>query len=142
MASPTADKDLVQLEERYWTALRDQDGEAASRLSGDPCIVAGASGVASLPREQLKAMMTDPSWELKDFALSDFQSQRLTDDVAVVAYRVTEELIVDGSPLTLHAVDASTWVRKDGEWVCTLHTESILGDAFGRDRMPEVKGEA
>jgi hypothetical protein len=28
----------------------------------------------------------------------------------------------------------STWVRRNGGWVCALHTESILGDPFGRDK--------
>jgi hypothetical protein len=137
MATSPSEEEIIQLEKRYWTALRDQDGDAAARLSGDPCIVAGASGVASLPRRQLEAMLQDPSWKVMDFALSDFQFQRLADDVAVIAYRVTEELVVEGSPLTLTAVDASTWARQGGEWVCVLHTESIIGDAFGRDRIVE-----
>jgi hypothetical protein len=141
MTAPPSEQEIIQLEERYWTALRDQDGETAARLSGDPCIVTGASGVATLPRQQLKAMMEDPSWELKDFALSDFQIQVLTDDVVVVAYRVEEELVVDGSPLTLKAVDASTWARQGEDWVCALHTESILGDAFGRDRLSEANAK-
>jgi hypothetical protein len=49
---------------------------------------------------------------------------------------VREQLTVDGNPLTLEAADASTWVRRDGRWVCALHTESIAGDPFGRDRQP------
>ena len=32
------------------------------------------------------------------------------------------------------AADASTWVRRNGRWVCALHTESLKGDPFGRDR--------
>ena len=51
-----------------------------------------------------------------------------------MAYQVHEELTVEGKPLTLDAADASTWVRRDGTWRCALHTESIAGDPFGRDR--------
>ena len=58
----------------------------------------------------------------------------LTDDVAVIASAVREDLTVDGKPLTIKAADASTWVRRNGRWVCALHTESLLGDPFGRDR--------
>ena len=57
--------------------------------------------------------------------------------VAVVAYKVTERVVVDGRQLTLEANDASVWVQRDGEWACSLHTESIAGDPFGRDRKPE-----
>jgi hypothetical protein len=63
-------------------------------------------------------------------------ARAVTDDVAVVAYKVREQMTVDGKPLTLEAADASTWVRRDGRWLCALHTESIAGDAFGRDRQP------
>jgi len=35
---------------------------------------------------------------------------------------------------TLDAADASTWVKKDGRWLCALHTESLIGDPYGRDR--------
>ena len=58
----------------------------------------------------------------------------LRDDVAIVAYQVTEELTVDGKPVTLNAADSSTWIRRNGGWMCALHTEAIAGDPYGRDR--------
>ena len=58
------------------------------------------------------------------------------DDTAIIAYKVTEQLTVDGEPVTLKAADASTWVRRDGRWLCALHTESVIGDPFGRHRRP------
>jgi hypothetical protein len=73
-------------------------------------------------------------WTLHDYTLSDVQVRQLTDDVAVIAYKVREKMTVEGKPLTLEAADASTWIRKNGRWLCALHAESILGDAFGRDR--------
>jgi hypothetical protein len=54
----------------------------------------------------------------------------------VIAYKVTEEMDVDGKPVTLKAADATTWVRKGGKWRAALHTESVLGDPFGRDKKP------
>jgi hypothetical protein len=62
------------------------------------------------------------------------QVRLLRDDVAIVAYQVYEELTVDGKPVTLDAADSSTWVRRNGRWLCALHTEAIAGDPFGRDR--------
>ena len=74
-------------------------------------------------------------WTLEKFELDDdIQVRLLGDDVAIVAYTVREELMVDGQPLTLVAADSSTWVRRDGRWVCALHTEALAGDPFGRDR--------
>ena len=44
------------------------------------------------------------------------------------------ELTVDGKPLQLEAADASVWIKRDGHWRCAVHTESVKGDPFGRDR--------
>jgi hypothetical protein len=80
--------------------------------------------------------MTDASWTLHDFEVKDDAEVRLIgDDVAILAYKVHEEMTVDGKPVTIDAADASTWVRRGGRWVCALHTESIAGDPNGRDRQ-------
>lgn len=40
---------------------------------------------------------------------------------------------MDGQPITLDTVDSSTWVRRDGQWLCVVHTEAPVGDPYGRD---------
>jgi uncharacterized protein (TIGR02246 family) len=131
----TVAKELLELERRYWQALQDRDDETTLKLSADPCIMAGAQGVASLDRKKLAAMLNQPGWKIDRFEIDpDVQVKMLTDDIAVLAYKVREELTVDGKPVKLEAADASTWVRRDGQWVCALHTESLAGDPFGRDR--------
>jgi hypothetical protein len=73
--------------------------------------------------------------DVNRFVLKDgAQVRLLQDDIAIVAYQVHEELTVDGKPVTLDA-DSSIWVRRNGRWLCALHTEAILGDPFGRDRQ-------
>jgi uncharacterized protein (TIGR02246 family) len=132
------EKELLELERRYWQALKDRDVDVALSLTDDPCIVAGAQGVASIGREQFESMMSSASYTLHDFELSDDAQVRLLgDDVAVLAYQVKERLTVEGEPITLEAADASTWVRRNGRWLCALHTESITGDPFGRDRAAQ-----
>ena len=126
---------LLELERQYWQALKDRDDLTTLRLSDDPCIVAGAMGIASLDRRALAGMLKQGAWELRDFQIDpDVKVKMIGDDVAVLAYKVREDLTVDGKPVKLEAADASTWVRRDGRWVCALHTESIAGDPFGRDR--------
>jgi len=135
MATSTSiEKDLLELERKYWQAIKDGDAEAAARLSDDPCVVTGAQGVGELSRQQLKGMMAGSKWKLEAFEISNVIVRAVTDDVATVAYKVHEQLTFDGKPLTLDAADTSTWVRRNGSWVCAVHTESIAGDPFGRDR--------
>jgi hypothetical protein len=131
----TVEKELLKLERRYWQALQDADEETALRLSDDPCIVSGAQGIASLDKSMMAAMLRQATWKLRHFEIDpDVKVRMLGNDVAVVAYKVREKLTVDGKPVELEASDASTWVRRDGQWVCALHTESLKGDPFGRDR--------
>jgi hypothetical protein len=136
----TIEKELVDMEQQYWQAIRDKDVNAAMELTDNTCVVAGASGVASIDRESFGAMLKGGNWTLNEFEfLGDVQVRAVTDDVAVVAYKVKEQLTVEGKPLTLEAADASTWVRRDGRWMCALHTEAIIGDPFGRDRQGATK---
>jgi hypothetical protein len=136
----TIEKELVDMEQQYWQAIRDKDVNAAMELTDNTCVVAGASGVASIDRESFGAMLKGGNWTLNEFEfVGDVQVRAVTDDVAVVAYKVKEQLTVEGKPLTLEAADASTWVRRDGRWMCALHTEAIIGDPFGRDRRGSTK---
>lgn len=135
MATKSAENELLALEKQYWQAIKDKDIEAAMRLSDDPCIVTGAQGVGLIDRKSMGAMLRAASYTLNGFEVKDgAQVRMLNDDVAVVAYQVREELTVEGKPLLLEAADSSTWVRREGRWVCALHSEALAGDPFGRDR--------
>jgi ketosteroid isomerase-like protein len=127
---------LVDYEKQYWQAIKDRDVPAAMRLTDDPCIITGAQGVARITRTAFAGMLQAGGWTLHEFTLSDVQVRLLGDDVAVLAYKVKELLTVDGKSLTVEAADSSTWVRREGEWMCALHTEALLGDPFGRDKRP------
>lgn len=87
-----------------------------------------------LDRATLERMFSGASWKLTGFELGSPIVEMLSEDVGVVAYKVREELLVDGKPLTLEASDTSTWVRKNGRWLCAVHTEAVARDPFGRDR--------
>ncbi len=134
MDTRSVEKEILGLEQQYWQALKNQDVDTAMRLTDDPCILTGAQGVSRIEKSALPKIMQSATYTLHDFKLDDVQVRMLGNDVAVVAYKVHENLTVDGKSLALDAVDASTWVRRSGNWVCALHTESILGDPFGRDR--------
>lgn len=136
---PSLKQELLGLENKYWQAMKENDVETMLELSDDPCLLAGASGVTTFDKESMKKMMgAELNYKLLDFSLTDAEARSLTDDTAVIAYKVKEKLIVDGKPVEFEAADASTWVRKEGKWVCALHTESIAGDAFGRDRRAKT----
>ena len=135
MPEATIERELVDLERRYWQALKDKDVEAAIELNDDPCIVAGAQGIGLIDHRAYTAMMENATWDIVAFDIGDeVQVRMLSDEAAVLAYTVREELTVDGEAATFDAADTSTWVRRDGRWLCASHSESLAGDPDGRDR--------
>jgi hypothetical protein len=132
------EQELVGLETKFWQAMTDRDTAAALRLTADPCVVTGAQGVGRMDHKTFAKVMDGGTWTVKAFAFSDIKVESVSNDVAVIAYKVKEDLTVDGKPVSFEAADASTWVRRDGSWVCVLHTESVLGDPFGRDRHKDA----
>lgn len=135
-------EDLKSLEKRYWDALQGRDVATAVELTDEECIVVGAQGVGAVDHERLRQMLEQATYEVTHFELDDnlIRIRKITDDVAIIAYEVREDLIVDGKAESLQAFDASVWVKRGDNWLCTLHTESIKGDPFGRndiDRMTE-----
>ncbi len=125
-------KELIGLEEQYWNAIRDKDAAAATALSDDPCVIVGAQGVSEIGKATLAKMLESAPYELEDFSIEDVRMRRLSDDVVALAYKVKEDLVVEGEKVELEAFDSSIWQRRDGRWVCVVHTESPAGDPFGR----------
>jgi hypothetical protein len=134
-------QELLARERRFWDAMRDKDAITASKMTADSCLVVGAQGVSAIDPETMARLTREGEWELERYTFDEktAQVQFLTDDIALVAYKVNEKLTVDGKPLNLDANDASVWVRRNGDWLCAMHTESLAGDPFGRDRTAKAK---
>ena len=136
MTTPANQQDLLEVERRFWDAMQRKDGQTAASLTDDGCIVVGAQGVSAIDRKTMGKLTTEGQWELQHYAFDEKNAQvrLLSDDVAIVAYKVNERVAVDGRTLPIDANDSSVWVRRNGEWLCALHTESLAGDPYGRDR--------
>lgn len=130
----TVGTELLNLEKRYWQAIKEKDVDATLGMTEFPCLVAGATGVALIDRETFVKMMKDARYTLHDFEVKNAEVRALKDDVVCVAYEVHEDMTVDGKKVSMEATDSSVWVRRDGRWLCAMHTEALKGDPYGRDR--------
>jgi hypothetical protein len=138
MATGNNDREKVlEIERRFWNAMKEKDGNAAAQMTDDGCIVVGAQGVSAIDRATMGKLTVEGKWELEQYAFDEKNAQVkfIGDDVAIVAYKVNEKVVVDGRRLPVDANDSSVWVRRNGEWLCALHTESLAGDPFGRDKQ-------
>jgi hypothetical protein len=138
MAIQPDPRQLLDVERRFWEAMKTKNATGAARMTDDGCIVVGAQGVSAVDRKTMAKLTTEGKWELEHYNIDESHTQVrfLADDVAIVAYRVTERVFVDGQTVPVEANDSSVWVRRNGEWLCALHTESLAGDPYGRDREP------
>src|SRR5882757_4313570 len=108
MEKKKIEQELLALERRYWQAIKDKDVDAAMKLTDDPCIVTGAQGIGSIDKKTFASMMNAASYTLNDFEVKDDVKVRLLrDDVAILAYKVHENLTVEGKAVSLDAADAS-----------------------------------
>jgi len=67
----TIERELVELERRYWQALKEKDVAAAVELTDEPCIVAGAQGVGLIDHAGYVRMMEHATWTILDFTVGD-----------------------------------------------------------------------
>lgn len=135
MAQDDLAAELLVLEKRFWQAMQDGDGAAAAQLTADHCLLAGPQGASRLDRATVAGIISQrKGWSLKRFEITELNALPAGEGAAVAIYKVHEEMEVEGQAITLDAVDSSTWVRQGDGWVCVMHTESLLGDPYGRDR--------
>jgi ketosteroid isomerase-like protein len=138
MTPTITDQELLELERQYWDAIKARDARTVNRLTDQESTVAGASGVSGWNAEAVAKAFDAPQYTVKDYRI-DPQTVRINaicDDVVSIAYGVHENIeMADGKPVKLDAFDTSVWKKTDNGWACVLHTESLKGDPFGRDRM-------
>lgn len=128
------ESEILSLEKKFWDAIKAKDAEAASALMGEECIVAGAQGASKIDRKAFAKMTKEGKWTLHEYAIKDAEVLAAGPDTAVIGYKVSEKISMNGKEMTLEAADTSVWCRTDGKWLCALHTESVLGDPFGGDK--------
>ena len=136
MTVETKEQELIELEKRFWDTMKTKDGRTAGEMTDDGCIIVGAQGASAIDSKTMGKLTSEGQWVLKQFSIDNQNAhvKFVGDDVAIVAYKVNESVVVDGKTMPLEANDASVWVRRNGDWVCALHTESLAGDPYGRDK--------
>jgi ketosteroid isomerase-like protein len=123
-AMSTTAKQIMAKEQKFWTAMREQDVQGAIELLDDTAIVAGMQGIHHFDHAGYREMAEQGPMKLNAFSLSDERVVFPTADVAVATYTVEQNFSVDGKAMDMVSYDTSTWVRKNGEWRCVAHTES------------------
>jgi hypothetical protein len=122
----SAKQDIIALETKFWDTMVSQDAETAAAMMAEKSIVIGPQGVSEISRGHFKEVMDESRWTLDSYKLSDVHVVFPTDETAVIGYKVKQKGTMDGKPYDMECADATTWNHSGKEWLCVLHTETVL----------------
>ena len=127
---PTPNQTLIDLENKFWKSIVDQDADTAVDLLTEPALMVSSHGAMQFDHAGYRQMAEKGSMVLTSFELSDMQVVFPNDSTAVLTYHVKQEVTPRGkNQRTVQEMnDTSTWVKTQGEWRCAMHTETPASD--------------
>ncbi|HEY9108417.1 MAG TPA: nuclear transport factor 2 family protein [Roseateles sp.] len=134
---PTAESTLIQLENKFWQSMVDEDTDTALGMLAEPALMVTSQGALQFDHAQYRQMAEQGNMVIKSFELNDVKVMFPNDDTAVLTYRVRQAMAERGEDeseaVEQLMADSSIWMRKDGEWRCFMHTETEIEDGDGDD---------
>ena len=117
-------KEIIELERRFWQAMVDMDVDAAIALLDEQSTVAGARGIHHFYPAEYKAMAWAGDARVTSFEFSDEKVIFPIEDVAVASYKARQSFTMDGNSHEMVVYDTTIWVRKNDQWLACAHTET------------------
>ena len=106
--------DILQLEERRWTAQIGEDSAAMAELFADELRYTHSTGSVDTKESYMTAIQ-NKVFDYKNADRSDTEVQ-VFGNVALVTGAVTIEVVAGGRELQLNARYTVTWLERDGRW--------------------------
>lgn len=116
---------LMKKEEMLWTAWGKKDAETFKKHVTGDAVQIGSSGSYNGLESILKAMGRQ-SCDMRNFGAQDVAMRKLSQDVIVLNYTLTQEGTCDGKKLSPRMSATSIYVQKDGHWKSTHYQESPI----------------
>jgi hypothetical protein len=123
---PTHDKEIVNLETRFWQSLVDQDVDTALGLLSANALMVSSHGAMKFDHAGYRKMAEQGSMIVTSFELADMQVMFPNPATAILTYRVKQGVKSRGKGETKieEMNDSSTWVKEGASWKCVMHTET------------------
>ncbi len=125
-----ASKELIALENKFWQSMVDEDTDTALSLLDEPALMVSSHGSMKFDHAGYRKMAEQGTMVIKSFKLSDMNVLFPTEDTAVLTYNVKQAMSTRGKSDEVKQVmaDSSVWTRKDGQWLCAMHTETPVAN--------------
>jgi len=119
VAIAAPDKDEMMTKEKgAWQAFKDKKGDAFKKLVHADMIGVYAEGISDVKKE----MDDMQKWDMKSFAISDYNVVAVGADTMMSRYKVTLEGTYDGKDASGTYYAGSVWKKQDGQWQAIFHT--------------------
>jgi len=113
------DKAAMEAKEKAaWEAFKDKKADDFKKLVDKDFRGVYAEGVSNMQ----KTLDDMQKWDMKSFAISDFDSFSDEPDVIVTTYTVTIEGTYDGKDHSGTFNSGSVWKKEKGAWMAIFHT--------------------
>jgi len=113
------DKAAIEAKEKAaWQAFKDKKPDDFKKLVDKDFRGVYAEGVSNMQ----KTLDDMAKWDMKSFAISDFDSFSDEPDVIVTTYTVTIEGTFDGKDHSGTFNSGSVWKKEKGTWMAIFHT--------------------
>ena len=123
IAAPNKDA-MMEKEKAAWQAFKDKKSDDFKKLVDKDFRGVYAEGISNLQKE-LDDMK---KWDMKSFAISDFDSFSDEKDVVVTTYKVVVEGTYDGKDMSGTYNAGTVWKLENDKWLAIFHT-NIKGEA-------------
>lgn len=118
---------IIELEKKYWEAMRTHNYETVKSLTHFPCIITGRNGVKSVDEDQFKKMFeSGKDKEMRILNFSGFETQKLNENTIIIGYEIELEYPLDNRSVAEKCVCSSCWIKENENWTCALHSETEL----------------
>ena len=123
----TSSKTLIDLENKFWQSMVDQDTDTAISLLDEPALMVSSHGAMKFDHAGYQKMAEQGTMVVTSFELSDIEVVFPNDTTAILSYLVKQGVANRGEAKskTQQMADTSTWVQSEsGDWRCVMHTET------------------
>jgi hypothetical protein len=113
------DKEAIMAKEKAaWQAFKDKKADDFKKVVDKDVRCVYSNGVSNMKKE-LSDMQ---KWDMKSFAISDFETFSDEKDVVVTTYTVKVEGTNDGKDASGTYYAGSVWKLEKGAWMAIFHT--------------------
>ena len=119
IASP--DKDTMMTQEKAaWQAFKDQKSDDFKKVVHADFRGVYAEGISTMQTE----MADMKKWDMKSFAISDYNAISIGEDTMMSTYKVTLEGTYDGKDHSGTFNCGTVWKKEGNDWLAIFHTNA------------------